>query len=186
MTPELRARYAEPHRRYHSLAHIEDCLAELATVSGLTADQRLTLERALWWHDAIYDPTRSDNEAESAALAERELSALGVPEAPRAEVARLILLTCGHTVAPGDRLGALMISIDLSILGRSPDAYDRYAAQIREEYAHVPDALYRAGRAAVMRRFLEAETIYADPAFAARFETPARANIAREIAALQA
>lgn len=186
MTPELRARYAEPHRRYHSLSHIEDCLGELEAVPGLTADERLTLEQALWWHDAVYDPTRTDNEAQSATLAERELAEIGATDEQRAEVSRLILLTRGHAVEPGDKLGALMISIDLAILGRRPADYDRYAAQIRQEYAHVPEPLYRAGRAAVMRRFLEAETIYPDPAFAARFEVEARANIAREIAALEA
>lgn len=184
-TPELEAAYAEPHRRYHTAAHIRDCLQQLRDVPDLGQAERSTLQHAIWWHDAIYDPTRSDNEEVSAQLAERDLAAQGVPEAERVEVARLIRLTKGHTVEPGDRLGAILVSIDLSILGRPPADYDAYAAAIRQEYAHVPDDLYRAGRAAVLRHFLDTPAIYPDPAFRERYEAQARANLARELAALQ-
>jgi predicted metal-dependent HD superfamily phosphohydrolase len=94
-------------------------------------------------------------------------------------------LTKGHTVEPGDRLGALLVSIDLSILGAAPEAYDRYTRQIRQEYAFAPDDLYRTGRTAVMRRFLEARAIFPDPALSHRFEAVARENIRREISRLE-
>lgn len=186
MTPELRARYSEPHRSYHTLAHVADCLAQLSEVERLSAAERRLLELAAWWHDAIYDPARPDNEERSADLARRDLAALGEPDPVIDEVARLILLTRGHAVAPGDRLGAILVSIDLSILGREPAAYDRYAAQVREEYAFVPDDAFRAGRTAVLRKFLDAPVIYADPAFAERYEAPARENLARELSSLGA
>jgi len=185
VTPELEARYREPQRRYHTLEHVADCLAQLSEVEDLTPDERRLIELALWWHDAVYDPTRSDNEEASAELARRDLAALGEAPAVIDEVARLILLTKGHAVPPGDRLGAVLVSIDLSILGREPAAYDRYAGQVREEYGFVPDDAFRAGRAAVMRKFLQAPAIYADPAFAERYEARARANIAREIETLE-
>lgn len=184
MTTQLKAAYAEPHRRYHTIAHIDDCLAKLALVADLTTAERRTLELAIWWHDAVYDPARTDNEAASAALARRDLPRLGADAATVGDVARLILLTAGHAVAAGDRLGALMVSIDLSILGEPPALYDAYAAAIREEYAHVPDDAFRAGRRRVLQGFLAAPAIFPDPAFAARYEAPARANLAREIVAL--
>ncbi len=186
MTPALEAAYAEPHRRYHSRAHIEACLALLAEQGDLSDADRRLLTYAIWWHDAVYDPTRNDNEAVSAEMARRDLPALGEPEAVADEVARLILLTRGHTVEPGDRLGALLVSIDLAVLGGEPADYDAYAAGVRHEYGHVPETAFRAGRARVMRHFLEAGTIYPDPAFRARLEARARSNIAREIAALTA
>jgi len=186
MKQELRDAYAEPHRHYHDLRHIEACLHELAALDGLAADERQILEYAIWWHDAVYDPTRSDNEEQSAILAERDLAQLGVDRATRDTVARLIRATRDHKVAPDDRLGALLVSIDLSILGRPPAEYDAYAAAIRAEYAHVPDAAYRAGRAAVLRRFLAVPEIYPDPEFRRRYEQQARANLAREIASLEA
>ena len=181
---ELIARYREPHRRYHTMAHIEDCLAQVAASTDLTDVQRALLAAAVWFHDAIYDPTRHDNEAESAKLAVERLGAEGATPAFIDEVARLILLTAGHSVAEGDALGARLVSIDLSILGAEPDRYDAYAQAIREEYGHVPEPLYRAGRAAVMGRFIEASALFPDPVWADRYEAAARENIRREIAAL--
>lgn len=184
MTPSLEAAYAQPHRRYHARAHIEDCLAKLAGVDGLTAGERRCLEHAIWWHDAVYDPTASDNEEASALMARRDLAAMDVDAAAIDEVARLILLTKGHTVAPGDRLGAIMVSIDLSILGEAREVYEGYARGVRAEYRHVPDDAFCAGRSRVLQGFLAAPRIFPDPAFAEHYEAAARANIAREIAAL--
>ncbi|MFA4892447.1 hypothetical protein [Brevundimonas sp.] len=87
---------------------------------------------------------------------------------------------------PDDALGARLVSIDLSILGAAPERYDAYAAAIRHEYRHVPTPLYRAGRAAILGRFLDSGRLFADPDRAERFEAPARANLAREIVALTA
>jgi len=181
VTPALEAAYAQPHRRYHTRVHIEDCLGKLAAVGGLSARDRRILEYALWWHDAIYDPTRGDNEDLSADMASRDLAAQGEDAAAIADVDRLIRLTKGHTVSAADRLGALMVSIDLSILGAPPAAYDAYSAQVREEYAHVPEAEFRAGRRAVLEGFLKAPILFPDAAFAAQYDAQARANLRREI-----
>ena len=185
MTPELEAAYGEPHRRYHTRAHIEDCLARLAAVDGLSDRDRRLLTWAIWWHDAVYHPRRSDNEDASAAMALTQLAALGADPADQAEVARLIRLTAGHETAPEDRLGAILISIDLSILAAPADRYDAYARQVREEYAHVPEAAFRAGRATILRRFLAAPALFPDPGLAAIWEAAARDNLARGIAALE-
>jgi predicted metal-dependent HD superfamily phosphohydrolase len=184
MTPELEARYAEPHRRYHTRRHIEQCLQFLSLVPDLTDGERETLTYAIWWHDAIYDATASDNEARSADLANEDLKAFGVSLHVRHEVARLIRLTAGHQVEEGDRLGELLVSIDLSILAAPPQTYDLYAAAVRAEYAHVPDDLWKIGRARVLQHFLDAPVIYPDPDFRTDFEAPARENLARELAAL--
>ena len=57
-------------RHYHNLAHIEDCLGALARVDNLSAAEREILSEAIWWHDVVYDATRSDNEELSARLAD--------------------------------------------------------------------------------------------------------------------
>ena len=176
--------YREPGREYHGETHLDDCLAQLRDVAGLSDRDRDLLRRAVIWHDAIYDPKRFDNEERSAERAEQDLAAAGLDAGDRAEVARLILLTKGHCVDEGDRLGSILVSIDLSILGADPERYDRYAAAIREEYSHVPDEAYRAGRAAVLRHFLEAETIFPDAEFRERLEARARSNLERELRAL--
>ncbi|MCG2633227.1 phosphohydrolase [Bradyrhizobium sp. WYCCWR 13023] len=176
---QLAAAYAAPGRHYHNLAHIEDCLAALARVDGLSAAERETVTEAIWWHDVVYDPARSDNEERSAELAEQY-----VRTDLRQDVGRLIRLTKTHDVSAGDRLGAILISIDLSILGTDPARYDAYAAAIRQEFSHVSEDDYRIGRARVLRRFAAREVIFPDSDFAAMYDRPARANLAREVAAL--
>ena len=184
MTPALEARYSEPHRRYHTRRHIEQCLALLDEVPDLMDSERRVLAWGIWWHDAIYDPKASDNEALSAELAKQNLRDLEASLHERDEVARLIRLTAGHAVEPEDRLGEILVSIDLAILGAPPAEYDAYAAAVRAEYGHVPDEAWRHGRAKVLQRFLDAPVIYPDPDLRGRFEAQARANLAREIASL--
>lgn len=173
---DLVAAYSAPGRHYHDLRHVQDCLTWLAGVAGLSAGDREILTVAIWLHDVVYDPTRADNEEQSAVLAERHVA----PEL-RDEVGRLIRLTRTHDVAPGDRRGALLVSIDLAILAADDVTYDAYARAIRREYAHVPDEAYRAGRAAVLERFVSRPVIYPDPGFAAALDEKARANLAREL-----
>ena len=175
----LIAAYTAPGRHYHNLAHIEDCLVKLAHVDGLSEVERDTLSEAIWWHDVVYDPTRPDNEELSAQLAEAHVG----PDIAR-EVGRLIRLTRTHEVERSDRLGAILISIDLSILGAEPARYDAYAAAIRKEYAHVPEGDYRAGRAKVLSQFAARPFIFPDAAFAEAYDRQARENLARELASL--
>jgi predicted metal-dependent HD superfamily phosphohydrolase len=176
---ELVAAYTASGRHYHNLTHIEDCLSALTRVENLSPLDREILSEAIWWHDVIYDATRSDNEELSARLAEQN-----VRENLRQEVGRLIRLTKTHDVQPDDRLGAILISIDLSILGAEPARYDAYAAAIRQEFIHVPERDYRAGRAKVLSQFAARPVIFPDAAFAARYDRPARDNLARELASL--
>lgn len=184
MTPELERAYAEPGRRYHTRRHIEQCLALLDQVPELMDSERQVLEWAIWWHDAIYDAKASDNEAQSAEMAKRDLRDLGASIHQRDEVARLIRLTAGHQVEEEDRMGEILVSIDLSILGAAPADYDAYATAVREEYAHVPEDAWRAGRARVLQHFLDAPVIYPDPDFRSRLEDKARENLSRELASL--
>jgi predicted metal-dependent HD superfamily phosphohydrolase len=176
---QLIAAYAAPGRHYHNLSHIEDCLGALARLDDLSPRERDILSEAIWWHDVVYDATRSDNEELSAQLAEQH-----VRKDIAAEVARLIRLTKTHNVQPGDRLGAILISIDLSILAADPVRYDAYAAAIRQEFIHVPERDYRAGRAKVLGQFAARPVIFPDADFAARYDRPARDNLARELASL--
>jgi predicted metal-dependent HD superfamily phosphohydrolase len=177
---DLVAAYAAPNRHYHNLAHVEDCLDKLAGIADLSAAEREILTEAIWWHDVVYDPTRSDNEELSAQLAEQHVAAH-----ISHEVGRLIRLTRTHRVEPADKLGAILISIDLSILAAEPSRYDAYAASIRREFAHVPEDAYRAGRSDVLTRFAARQVIFPDAAFAKECEQKARDNLARELASLK-
>jgi predicted metal-dependent HD superfamily phosphohydrolase len=166
--------------------HVE---AVLDTIDELLADEpvedAVAVRFAGWLHDVVYDPTRADNEAASAVYARRALSMLRVPMATVDETARLIELTAGHGVPPGDRNGAVLVDADLSILGAPGDTYDRYAADIRAEYGHVADADFRVGRARVLEDLLAHEPLFTTATARARFEDAARANLTRERARLR-
>ncbi|QNM82894.1 phosphohydrolase [Sphingomonas sabuli] len=185
---ELRARaaYAAPDRHYHDERHLEDCLRELDWVHGLGGGETRLLKWAILWHDAVYEPGRADNEDKSAELAMMELERCGIAAADAAEVARLIRLTADHRAEDGDRLGQLLVSIDLAILGADPSRYADYVAAVRKEYAAVDDDGWKNGRTRVLRQLLDADAIYPHPEFRSRLERQARANIQAELAALEA
>jgi predicted metal-dependent HD superfamily phosphohydrolase len=160
--------------------HIERCLEELQHARHLAADPD-AVEVALWFHDAVCDPAARDSEARSARLADDALADAGVDAGRRAGVSRLILAT-RHDGQPLVGDAALVADIDLAILGADADAFDRYEAAVRREYAALPDAAFYAGRAAILRRFLERRSIYATDPFRTRYEARARTNLTRSLA----
>ena len=181
---DLRARYGEAHRAYHTPAHVAGCLAWLDQARPLLARPR-EAELALWFHDAVYDPRRADNEAQSAALAAAALPALGLDAAAVGRVAGLIRLT-SHTAAGPAGDGALVVDIDLAILGAPPADFAGYDAAIRQEYAWVPDDIFRRERARLLEVFLARPRLYVTPYFRDRLEARARANLAWAIARYRA
>jgi predicted metal-dependent HD superfamily phosphohydrolase len=177
---ELLGRWSEPHRRYHTLSHLSAVLGHLDALGGGTPAVGL----AAWYHDAVYWPSRSDNEEVSAALAASTLPTIGVADQVVTEVERLVLLTATHVAQPSDAEGALLCDADLAVLGASPAGYAAYRAAVRAEYAAVDDARWRVGRAAVLEGFLARSWIYATASGRHRWEAAARTNLASELAAL--
>ncbi|GLZ61898.1 hypothetical protein Misp05_54740 [Micromonospora sp. NBRC 107095] len=179
------ARWREPHRHYHTLAHLTAALDVVDQHADL-AERVDVVRLAAWFHDVVYDPRAAGdaNERDSATLAGNVLAGLGVPMSTVAEVRRLVLLTAGHSVTPDDRDGALLCDADLAVLAAPPARYERYAAAIRREYAHVPEPAFRAGRAAVLTGLLALPALFRLPPLASRWEEPARANVRRELATL--
>ncbi len=176
---ELVQAYRQPQRAYHTLAHVQDCLLQFDQARDL-AEHGDEVEMALWCHDVIYDPRAADNELQSTAWARQALQAGGISLEIVARVQSLILATQHHT--PPDRLdAALVVDIDLSILGRAAAEFDRYDAAIRQEYQQVPEATYREARARVLESFLARPAIYQTPLFRDRYEAQARENLARAI-----
>lgn len=174
--------YAEPHRGYHTLQHLGECIATFETV----ADQAVhagEVEIALWFHDAIYDVHATDNEERSARWAAEYLSAAGAARENSDRVHAMVLAT-RHAALPDTPDAQLLVDIDLSILGASPGRFDEYETQVRREYAWVPEDLFRRKRAEVLNQFLLRPAIYATPGLHARLEAAARANLQRSIAAL--
>jgi predicted metal-dependent HD superfamily phosphohydrolase len=171
--------YGEPHRRYHNLRHIASSLGEL---DGCGMDLPL-IEGAIWFHDVIYDPRRSDNEQASIEWFVRSTLPWLEPSS-RSAISALITVTDFRSPPTDDPDAWLMVDIVLAILSAAPDEYDAYCLSIQKEYRHVADEAFREGRAKVMSSFL-ANPIYRTPGFTPR-EDRARENIARELVRLGA
>jgi predicted metal-dependent HD superfamily phosphohydrolase len=189
---ELAALYRAKGRHYHNLAHIQAMLA-LAGDYRASQNDPEAVEAAIWFHDAIYDSRAKDNEARSAALAEAKLA--GRADADRlARIAAMISATATHELpslqGPSagdenfDRDAALFLDMDLAILGAAPDAFDAYEQAVRQEYGWVEEPMWRAGRGAVLKTFLDRPHIFHTEEFRRRFEPQARQNMARSLKAL--
>jgi predicted metal-dependent HD superfamily phosphohydrolase len=181
---DLMGRWNQPHRHYHTAEHLARVLSVIDDYAG-TASDAAAVRLAAWYHDAIYDPFRVDNEEASALLAEATLPDLGVAPERIHEVARLIRLTASHDPAPGDRNGSLLTDADLAILAAPRDEYRTYTVAVRREYAHVPDAAFIAGRAEVLNNLLRLPRLFHTPALRERWEDLARQNISRELTDLR-
>jgi predicted metal-dependent HD superfamily phosphohydrolase len=172
---ELVARYGEPHRAYHTLDHLAFCFGEYDRVAG-QIQEPVALEFAIWFHDAVYDTHRPDNELRSAEWAVAVLADCGVDAALRQRVYDLILAT-RHDRPPSDADASYLVDIDLAILGQPPLRFDQYDADIRQEYAWVPEAEFRTKRAAILRSFLARDRIYQTTFFFDCYEAQARQNL---------
>jgi len=95
-----------------------------------------------------------------------------------------VRLTEAHRPADDDVDGCVLSDADLAILAASRERYEEYAADVRREYAHVPDPDFRTGRAAVLRDLLAKPHLFHTAYAREHWEAAARANVERELATL--
>ena len=184
MGTALLARYAEPHRRYHTAEHLARVLR---TIDELAGDHDLFLVRlAAWFHDAVYviPPGQLPNEEASARLALRELSRAGLEQEDLTQVARLVRLTATHQPGSRDPEGELLCDADLAIFAAPLEEYADYVAVIRAEYARVPEPEFVAGRLEILTRLAEGEIFRTSKG--RELTDAARASLLAECEALEA
>jgi predicted metal-dependent HD superfamily phosphohydrolase len=175
--------YAEPHRRYHTFLHLEECLEELDEIEG--DEERLALiEVALWFHDAVCRPDSALNSQQSASLAQEFLLECEASESVVEFVRDMILATAEHR-SHDDPDAAIMIALDLNIFARSPQRYAAYEKQLRDESAAVPMAEYAPRRAALLQSYLDRPVIYESETMRDIYEDQARFNLEEGIKRLQ-
>lgn len=176
--------YAEPHRHYHNTQHIADCLQQFDGFFDL-AESPAEVELALWFHDAIYEIGSSNNERDSARWAQDFLSAAEAEPERCQRVYDYIMATC-HTEQVQTLAGdaALVVDIDLSILGRDEATYGQFERNIRQEYRRVPKMIYCHKRRQLLQGFLDRPAIYSLEPVRERYEDAARENLQAAILAL--
>ncbi|RYF29127.1 MAG: hypothetical protein EOO17_02560 [Chloroflexi bacterium] len=183
----LKDRYDEPWRHYHNFEHplelfdtIEQYRSQIQrpTVLGWVA----------LYHDAVYEPTapHGQNEERSAQLAEAMLPSV-LDSNTVDTVAAYIRATADHKVSDSDEDLDFFLDADLAILGAPSDRYDRYAADVRAEYSHVPDSLYVPARITILNELATragAGGLYQIQGLKDKYELRAHDNISRETAHL--
>jgi predicted metal-dependent HD superfamily phosphohydrolase len=179
---QLFAAYAEPHRHYHATQHLRECLKALDSVQEQVSQAVDVAEVAvaLWFHDAIYDVHRHDNEQRSADWARDALLQAGGDAATAQRVHALIMAT-QHQAEPSTEAARWLVDIDLGILGAPPERFAQYEAQIRAEYAHVPGIVFRWKRRQILRGFLDRPRLFNTDHFYRLLEQRARQNLSRVI-----
>lgn len=182
LTLEGQYKTSDTPRAYHTIDHVMACFDVLDRVFPKSP---LEVEFALWYHDCVYNSREHDNEERSAHFASIELSDL-CSQNFRDNVTELILAT-KHNALPKNDLEKILVDVDLSILGESPEVFDLYERQIREEYNWVPEEGFRAGRIKVLEGFLNRDWIYSNPIMRKNgYEGRAQENLRRSLAALGA
>jgi predicted metal-dependent HD superfamily phosphohydrolase len=180
---ELIEHYSEKGRAYHNLSHIK-ALLDVSTAYKTDIQNYQAVFFAIWFHDAIYNTQKTDNEEQSAELAVQALTQLGVAKDTILLVQKMILATNHHRADDLPYDGKLFLDFDLSILGREAAIYKEYSQAIRMEYVWVPQDLYQQGRLKVLSSFLQREKIYYTEQLREIFEAQARQNIESELAEL--
>jgi predicted metal-dependent HD superfamily phosphohydrolase len=181
----LLGRLREPHRHYHTATHVMWVLRHIDHIGlGLpdAVPDVAAVNLAALFHDAVYDPTRSDNEVISAVLAQHVAGELGWSTDRAASVHRLVMATAAHSPAAADE--AVLVDADLAILGAEPKDYAAYVQGVRAEYAHVSAEQWRVGRADVLRRFLAAPALFHTDVMRHERGIRATANLTAELASL--
>ncbi len=174
---DLLLRWSEPHRHYHDVRHLAQCLVALDRLGGAEP----VVELAVWFHDAVYRGIAGEDEEASARLAEVSLAGL-LPDADVTEVARLVRITVDHD--PHDERGSLLSDADLSILGQIPGRYHVYARDVRLDYDHIDDETWRLGRSDILRTLLGRDPLFRTERGRDLWEERARANLTGELASL--
>ncbi|MCA0378138.1 MAG: DUF4031 domain-containing protein [Actinobacteria bacterium] len=179
----LIARWNEDHRRYHDERHLEDVLLALNHLGVRGEHIEVETLLAAWFHDAIYlGAADGADERDSAGLAVASLGALDLNPGLTQRVGDLIVAsTPGVDVGDAAPPLAHLLDADLSIFASSPARYAEYTAAVREEYAHVSDVDFAAGRSRILSAYLAQPAIYRTGAASELWEARARANLELEI-----
>jgi pantetheine-phosphate adenylyltransferase len=181
--------YGGTARHYHNLDHLVHGLTEIrvwAVNTGASPRDVAIVKKAFWFHDAVYvhGPQEVSNEEASARM--WLASGLAANDANDAGGVAALIRVTDHFQAPSieHELKDVMLGADLAILGQEDDVYDAYARMIRQEYAHVPEALYNEHRVKALvhlRQKAQENVLYPDGYFSAQYNERALTNMTREI-----
>ena len=136
--------YREPHRFYHTLAHLDDLIDQL---HQRNLDNNPALLLATVYHDVVYNPQSGTNEEDSAQYFEETFTG---DETLKSEVRQIIRDTKTHQASTN--LSAIFCEIDLDILNRPLGELIKYEHQIFKEFQFADHTLYQSKRVEVLKQ----------------------------------
>lgn len=176
--------YAQSHRHYHNIDHINFCLGELEKCDGVSHETRRIVTYAIWYHDAVYNPYSAENEYQSEEMFYRQHQSPSILTFEEFDaIGTAIRATAYHTKhQPNLEFSShLMLDIDLAGLGQDWRVFQKNGEQIRKEYAHIEDGVFNRARVEFFEALQKRPTIYYTDFFKARYEASARENVDIEI-----
>ena len=176
---EIEKKYTDKKRHYHSLSHLENLLQQLIEVKDKIENWEVILF-TLFYHDIIYNALKTDNEEQSAELAEKRMKQINVP-IPIIENCKTQILATKKHIANSNSDTNYFTDADLSILGQEFGIYNTYFQNVRKEYSIYPNIIYNPGRKKVLKYFIEMERIYKTEYFYNKFEKQAKQNLQFEL-----
>ncbi len=171
--------YNEKHRHYHDINHLIHVLEQFDFAIkniGIAEATAATIELSIWYHDAIYDTSRTDNELKSAELFEDHANKMGINQNVINDVKRIILITENHYQAASlDE--EIMSDCDLSPLGLNKEGFEQSGRDLKKEYPHTPEIK----RKEALEKFLAHNGIFRTMLFKKAYEERATKNIEEKI-----
>ncbi|WP_027001030.1 adenylyltransferase/cytidyltransferase family protein [Eisenibacter elegans] len=147
----LAARWQEAHRYYHNEAHLQQLLERIEgarLTQQLSDDAYASLIMAAYFHDAVYEPRRQDNEVLSALLFEQ----MTAPHPLREDIKTIILDTATHQSS--NELSAQFSAWDMEIVSQgSLDELLAWERGIFKEYQFLEYSLYKQLRLQLLARW---------------------------------
>jgi predicted metal-dependent HD superfamily phosphohydrolase len=176
---EIEKNYSNKNRHYHTLSHLENLLIQLSEVKKEIKNWD-TILFSLFYHDAVYNVLKSNNEEKSAELAEKRMKQISVPLQLIEECKSQIIATKKHNFDSNNDTN-YFTDADLSVLGQSWEVYSEYFKNVRKEYRFYPNLIYNSGRKKVLNHFLNMDRIFKTEYFYYKFELQAKENLQREL-----
>jgi predicted metal-dependent HD superfamily phosphohydrolase len=183
---EIEEEYRTPKRFYHTFhGHIDFCVRLLYHIPRKLIWDINAVELALIMHDSEMDFMGTDNEERSAQFTEDICRRMRLSES-FAHFPIMFIRHTDHKGMPIIRDSQLTSDIDLAILGQDEKKFDEYEKNIRQEYAFVPEDVFKRERAKVLRYFLNrCPSIFLTEYFVQKYEKQARKNLRRSIEKLE-
>lgn len=179
----INSKYNESHRFYHNLDHIELMLDEYERYSyseNLMKDyDKICTLFSIWFHDIIYNPSKTNNEKESVNEFKKFLKYVGLNTLFLKDVSHCIMAT-QHINPPSAFLPSLVCDLDLYKLADSK-LNKRISNNVRKEFSHLSDKEWLEGRKLFLEFMLKKDSIFSLFSFIDKFEILARNNMSKEL-----